>query len=255
MTTKPDFQKKIAIYTRVSSHEQKIEGLSLRAQKNKLENYCVLKDYWVFNIYSDEGVSAGTIKKRKGFTKMLEDAKTEKFSAIIITKLDRAFRNTKDAIETLDMLQEIKIDFISLGDNIDTTTAMGKFFFTIIASLAQLERELTGERVTAIHEHKFENGKFVGKPPIGYKYNKKKIVVLDKKKSKMVQDIFAMTIEDRGYKEICTKYALSPQTYYNIIDNITYTGMIKHNKKTKKGVHTPIISEHEFLLAQQKRTK
>ena len=241
---KTEDKKKVAIYIRVSSKEQKREGYSLQAQKKKLEEYSEFKKWWVYKVYEDAGISAKSIKGRKAFQDMIKDSIDGKFSAILIFKFDRAFRNTKEALITLEEMSNRGVDFISISEQIDTTTAMGKLFFTIISSFAQLERELTGERLNLTLNSKFDMGMMIGKSPLGYKWDKvKKIIVPHKTKSLMIQDIFTLTSQGVSYKEICEKYKLKPQSYYNIIKNKAYIGIITFHEKESKGIHEPLISE------------
>ena len=254
-----ELKKRVAIYTRVSGEDQKKEGLSLDAQKNKLEDYALNKGWWVYKIYTDEGITAKDIKGRKAFTQLLEDARAEKFSAILITKFDRPFRNTVEALITLDELHTIGVDFISLAESIDTTTPMGKMVFTMIAAFAQLERELTAVRVNDINEYKFNKGILVGKPPFGYKFKYKKVgknkivdkLIPDSTKSVLVIKLFEMKSQGKNWKEICNEINISHQTYYNILKNKTYIGIISYNGSEKKGSHEPIISEELFRSANQ----
>lgn len=248
-------KKRVAIYVRVSSNEQKREGLSIDAQKRKLTNYAESKGWEIYNIYIDDGVSAKIpIKKRPQGKQMFDDIKNKKFSIILIIKLDRAFRNTVDAILTSDEFRLANIDFISLSENIDTTSAMGKFFFTLMSALAQLERELTADRNKDISLDKFTRGIYPHKIPFGYKavYKNKKDkkgvigIVVDNKKSLIVKDIFQMTLDGISYREICKKYKLKPQVYYNIIKNKVYLGIISFDGIEKKGKHHPLISEELF---------
>lgn len=245
--------KRVAIYLRVSTEEQKKEGLSIVAQKDKLYNYCKFKDWNVVMEYIDEGVSAGSIKKRPQFLQMIKDAKLKKFSTILIVKFDRAFRNTRDAIVTFEELYEEGIDFVSIAEDIDTTTPMGKFFFIIISAFAELERQMTIERNKAVREYKFNSGLSVSRVPFGYKaiYKNKKekkgvIGMVIDNSNNIVLDCFKMTADGIKYREICNKHKLNPQSYYNIIKNPVYCGYIKFGSELKKGIHSSIISEELF---------
>lgn len=250
---KTDNKKRVAIYIRVSSEEQAKEGYSLDAQKKKLEEYAEFKKWFVYKIYEDAGISGKSIKGRKAFQDMLNDAKQEKFSAILIYKFDRAFRNVKDALNTLDELKEIGVDFVSITEDIDTTSAMGKFFFTIISGFAELERGLTGERLNLTLNRKFEQGIMIGKSPLGYSWNKrKKMMVIDEKKASIIRDVFQMTSEGVGYREICKKHKIKPQSYYNIIKNKVYIGIISFEGKEKKGIHKSLISKELFDKCNEK---
>lgn len=239
--------KRVALYLRVSTEEQAKHGLSLDAQLSKLQDYCVFKKWTIFKVFKDEGISAGSTKKRKAFQDMLKEAKEGRFNTIIVTKFDRAFRNVADAVITLDEFRKSNIDFISCGEDIDTTTPMGKAMFYIISVFAQLEREINITRVKDVRSLRFEQGLFPARSPFGYRpiFKEKKIVgfKLDNKESEIVREIFKLTSEGVNYKEICSKLGILPGSYYNIIKNKVYCGFIEFGGNVKKGIHEPIVSE------------
>ena len=249
-------KKKVAIYIRVSSDEQKKSGMSIDAQEEKLKEFCNFKNFEIYKIYKDEGISGGSIKKRKAFMQMISDSKEGSFSAVIVTKIDRAFRNVIDALLVLENLRLSNTDFVSVAEDIDTTTPMGKAMFTIISVFAQLEREMVIGRVRDVRQHKFNKGIFPAKSPFGYKaiYKNKKIVgfKIDEKQAEVVRDCFKMTIDGNSYKEISSKHKLKPQQFYNIIRNNAYCGYVEFQNQVKKGTHQKIISEDEFKLANNK---
>lgn len=245
--------RKVALYIRVSSEEQKREGISLEAQEAKLKLFVESKEWEVFQIYKDEGISAKSISIRPACKQMLEDARAHKFDAIIMVKLDRAFRNTLDAIMTSDELRELEIDLISLHETIDTTTAMGRFYFTIMSGLAQLERELTAERVDEVREHKFNQGLMIGRAPVGYKWSKtQKKFLIDEKKADMVKQVFQKTFDGVRGKLICDEFKLDPKSYYRIIRNKAYIGITIYKGVEKEGAHEPLISKEVFYEIQKR---
>jgi len=237
--------KKIAVYLRVSTAEQKDKGLSIESQKNVLYDYAKANEWIIFKEYKDEGISGKTIAKRKEFKQLLEDAKAGKFTTILITRFDRAFRNVKEALITLDELHKIGVDFVSIAEKIDTTTAMGKFFFVVISAFAELERSLSADRNKTIMKSKFMNGKMVGKGHFGYKVNKGNIS-LNKRKADIVKEIFKMLIEGKDYREITEKFKINPKMYYSIIRNPIYAGFISYDGKLKKGSFENLISLEDF---------
>lgn len=247
MKKESEYKKRVAIYTRVSSEEQKKEGISLDAQKKSLEDYAIQKEWFVHKIYTDAGITAKDIKGRKAFQECLNDAKLGKFSAILITKFDRPFRNTIEALMTLDQLHAIKVDFISLAENIDTTTPMGRAMFSIISVFAELERNMTAQRVSDVNKFKFNKGIMIGKAPLGYKWSKRqKSFVVDLEDSAKVKDIFEMSASGINFKEICSKHKIAKSSYYSIIKNDFYTGMIEFNGEKRLGSHDPLISKQLF---------
>ena len=248
-------QRKVAIYIRVSSVEQREEGLSLEVQERRLVKYANDKDWLVFKIYRDEGKSGTDIKGRKAFQELLNDSKKNKFSAVLVTKLDRAFRSVKDALRTIEDFNKLGIDLISLTENIDTTSAMGKVMFTMISAFAQFERDITSDRVKDVQKDKIERGILPGKAPFGYKpiIRDKKVVgfTIHQKEAEIVQDAFLMASTRHSYKEICKKHGLKPQSYYNIIRNKVYIGIISFEGKERKGTHPALISEELFAKCQK----
>lgn len=242
--------KRVAIYIRVSSNEQKKEGLSLASQLKKLYEYAKFKGWAIVKEYKDEGISGGFIKKRKGFKSLLEDSKKGVFSALLVTKIDRAFRNTKEALITLDELNERDIDFVSVSEDIDTTSPMGKLFFTMISAFSQFEREVTKERGRNIWMDKFEKGMFPIRPPFGYKAKKRsgKVILfeINPKEAQIVKKCFLNANGGIDYKVTCIDLKLHPQQYYNIIRNPAYAGFVQFEGKINKGLHKPIISEEIF---------
>ena len=142
----PNFARPLAaIYVRVSTQDQVQHGFSLDAQQESLQNYAKAMGYEIFKIYRDEGKSAKDMN-RPEMQQMLSDAENKKFSAIFIYKLDRFSRSIKDLILTIDQLKNWGIDFVSLQDKIETTSATGKLMFHIISAFAEFERNLISER-------------------------------------------------------------------------------------------------------------
>jgi DNA invertase Pin-like site-specific DNA recombinase len=98
---------------------------------------------------------------------MMEDARRRRFNVLVVWKLDRLSRSTRDLLNTVAELDALGVDFISYENQIDTTTPSGKLFFTIVAAFAQFEREIIRERVIAGLENAKRNGKVLGRPRLG----------------------------------------------------------------------------------------
>jgi DNA invertase Pin-like site-specific DNA recombinase len=119
-------------------------------------------------IIEDAGKSAKDLR-RPGVQKILKMAKAREIDAVIIIKLDRMFRNTENALTTARDFEKRGVALHSIGESLDTNSAMGKFFFTLTAALAEMERGLIGERTRAALARKREKGEFVGgKTPFGF---------------------------------------------------------------------------------------
>ena len=160
-------------YIRVSTEGQAVEGVSLEAQRAAITAYCTLKGFTLAQIVEDAGVS-GTVPlgKRTGGALVLEAIKGKKAGAVIAYKLDRLFRNASDCLNHTSAWDKagVSLHLIDLGgQSIDTATAMGRFFLTVIAGAAELERNLIGERTAAAMQHKKATGQRVGSIPYGYR--------------------------------------------------------------------------------------
>jgi len=154
-------------YIRVSTEQQADEGISLEAQKNKIAAWCELNDYELAGVYEDAGISGKNMTKRAGLNEALNQMGSD--MALVVHSLSRLARSTKDCIEIAEELKTKKCDLVSLTEKIDTSSAMGEFFFTLIAALGQMERKLIGERTAAALAYKKANGEKYAPVPFGYK--------------------------------------------------------------------------------------
>ena len=140
-------EKKIAgIYVRVSTEDQAREGFSLGEQKEKLLQLCALKDYEVFKVYEDAGISAKNVTHRPAFQEMLGDMKKGKINYIVAYKLDRLTRSVRDLEEFITQLEEYNTYLVCVRDDVNTSTANGRFFIRMLTVLSQLEIEIVSER-------------------------------------------------------------------------------------------------------------
>lgn len=161
---------KIAIYSRKSKYTGKGDSIGNQIQmcKDYIETHYRDKDH-EFVIYEDEGFSGGNINRPK-FQALLSDIKKEKFDILICYRLDRISRNVSDFSATLEELQSYGVDFISIKEQFDTTTPMGRAMIYIASVFAQLERETIAERVKDNMVELAKSGKWSGgTPPLGYK--------------------------------------------------------------------------------------
>ena len=155
-------------YVRVSTEDQAKEGVSLDNQKSKIKAYCQLKDLELREVIEDAGISAKNLR-RPGVQKVLRLARRKEVDAIVVYKLDRIFRSTVDALETTKTFDKWGVSFHSIEETLDTRSAMGRFFFTLTAALAEMERRLIGERTKAALAHKrSKSEKTGGDIPFGY---------------------------------------------------------------------------------------
>ena len=161
--------EKVAIYSRKSVFTGKGESI-----ENQIE---MCKDYYnrthnnnevEFLIYEDEGFSGGNINRPR-FKELITDAKNKKFKALVCYRLDRISRNVADFSSTLELLQDNDIDFISIKEQFDTSTPMGRAMIYIASVFAQLERETIAERVRDNMLQLARTGKWSGgRTPLGF---------------------------------------------------------------------------------------
>jgi site-specific DNA recombinase len=243
-----------AIYIRVSTEEQAKQGISLAAQEEALINYSKALGYGIYKIYRDEGKSGKDIKGRPEMIQMLGDAELRKFQAIFIYKLDRFSRSLKDLIETIEKLKEWNIDFVSLQDKIETTSASGKLMFHIISAFAEFERNVTGERTKFSMDKRARDGNPITRAPWGYKLENKKLIPTEH--SYQVQEIFQDFLnQEISLTKLAKKYEFSVNGLKKILTNQTYLGKIKFSGQIHQGNHQTLISSTLFNHVQNKLEK
>jgi len=155
-------------YVRVSTEEQSREGVSLDAQKAKIKAYCDLHDMNLIAIAEDAGISGKSTANRPGLMEVLTALETGEAEAIITMKLDRLSRSTRDVLDLTDRVQREGWELHSISEKLDTGSAAGRFVLTILAALAQMEREQIGERTRFALDHKRKNGERLGTTPFGF---------------------------------------------------------------------------------------
>lgn len=171
-------KKRVALYVRVSTQEQKKHGLSVDSQITALKEYCTKKKYTVVDVYSDAGISARKkYTKRPGLLRLLNDCEQKKIDLIIFTKLDRWFRSVADYYEVQSILEKSKVPWQAIWEDYETITSQGIFKVNIMLSVAQAEADRTSERIRAVMEFKRKNREYLGGPvPLGYMVKDKKLV-------------------------------------------------------------------------------
>ena len=242
-----------AIYIRVSTQDQAQHGFSLAAQQESLENYAKALGYDIFKIYKDEGKSAKDLK-RPEMQQMLQDAEAKKFSAIFIYKLDRFSRSLKDLILTIDHLKEIGVDFVSLQDKIETTSASGKLMFQIIGAFAEFERNMIGDRTKFGMQRKAKEGGFITKAPKGYVIVNKELIPAEN--SEEIEEIFNEFLNNKiSLTQLAKKYNMTTAGIIKLLKNTTYLGKVKFANMESDGQHKPLLSKQLFEQVQDKLKK
>lgn len=151
--------ERIACYIRVSSEEQKLHGISLDAQRDKLRRYAEDNNLKIIEWYEDEGVSGRKlIRRRPALQRMLNDAKAGKFDRIIFIKLDRYFRSVAEYYECQKILEANNVTWTATEEKFDLTTANGRYWVTQKLAMAEYEADQTGERISLVNEYKVRTG-------------------------------------------------------------------------------------------------
>jgi len=151
---------RIGIYARVSTKDQSCE-----LQVRDLRAYCTARGFDLVREYVDVGQS-GAKDSRPELNKLMDDARKRQFDAVVCWRFDRFARSTKHLLTALEEFRSLGIQFISYQENIDTSSALGQALFTIVSAVAQLERDLIRERVSAGIRNARENGKRFGRPRV-----------------------------------------------------------------------------------------
>ncbi len=230
-------QLRCALYPRVSTEEQFINGLSLPAQIKDLTEYADRMGYEIVGTYADEGVSARKpVSKRPALLRLLHDVEDEKIDIILVTKLDRWFRNIKEYQTTQEILEKHHCYWKTIFEDYDTSTANGQMVVNIMLAVAQNECDRTSERIKVVLEHKVRNGEHVtGAAPYGY-------ISVDKKLQKdpetecIVDEIFSFYFscfsKRRTVAHIMNKYSghcRKPTVYQvnRVLSTELYTGIYR----------------------------
>jgi site-specific DNA recombinase len=263
-----------AIYVRVSTEEQAQEGYSIRGQMDKLKSYALIKEWDIYDIYADEGISGKNIVDRPAINRMIADIKSGKVNNVLVFKVDRLTRSTKNLLELVELFNTHNCAFNSLTESIDTQTASGRMFLKIIGIFAEFERENIIERIKVGCERKVREGYTLACICISYGYdrpNGQKIPTINPYESEVVKEMFSMYVNQNysmnkiarelNERKIPTKKGVrmwASSTIRSILMNPTYIGKVRYATKDEHryfesdGLHEPIISDELFQLAQER---
>ena len=149
-----------ALYARTSTSKQ---DSGLEAQILQLSKYCNENQIDEFEVYKDSGIS-GTKERRPELDRLIKDCREGRIKTVVVYSFSRMGRSTQHLLKTLNFFEDHEINFISLSESLDTTTAMGKCLFGIISAISQMEADLISERVKAGLENAASKGRFPGAP-------------------------------------------------------------------------------------------
>ncbi len=206
------------LYIRVSTQEQATQGHSLQAQEKALRAYCEAFSLSVVAVVKDAAVSGKTpLQDREGGKQLLQLLKSRKAYHVVAFKLDRLFRSCRDCLNNVEPWEKKRISLHLLDMSVNTSTASGKFFLTVMAGAAEMERKMISERVEAALSLKKSKGERISRhPPMGYKFNRGRLVP-DPKEQESIRLI--KTLRESG------------STYHAILDYLHTNGIPARGKK------------------------
>ena len=167
--------KRVALYVRVSTQEQKQHGISVDSQIDALKQFSADNGYQIVDIYNDAGISARkSYKRRPALQKMIADCQAKRIDLVLFTKLDRFFRSVPDYYACIEQMNNVP--WRAIWEDYETETSSGVFKVNIMLSVAQSEADRASERVKAVNEYRRAQGQYTsGKAPTGYKIIKSQL--------------------------------------------------------------------------------
>lgn len=287
--------KKCYIYTRVSTAMQ-TDGYSLDAQERRMQDYAAYNNLQIVGKYSDEGRSGKSIEGRPEFLRMMEDIESHKdnVSYVLVFKLSRFGRNAKDVLVNLETMQLNDVNLICVEDGIDSSKDAGKLIISVLASVAEIERENIAAQTFAGRQEKAAKGLWNGgKAPYGYNLIKGSgKLEINENEAEIVKEVFDKFVNENLTPDKISKYLndhfkripiqkhdkslFTADFVRHILDNETYCGYIvygrtrsvqnkKDRSKTQRvksddyikvlGTHTPIVSKEIWDIASRKRNE
>lgn len=272
--TKPQL-KRCAIYTRKSSEEGlEQEFNSLHAQREACESLIKSQKHegWqlIKTAYDDGGISGGTME-RPALQQLLADIREHRIDVIVVYKVDRLTRSLTDFARMVELFDSHNVSFVSVTQQFNTTSSMGRLTLNVLLSFAQFEREVTGERIRDKIAASKKKGMWMGGfVPLGYDVLEKKLII-NPQEAKTVRDIFNRYLElgcvrllqaeiaEQGIRskirEKSKKFGqgiLSRGTLYNLLANPVYIGQIRHKDICHPGQHEAIIDQTLWEQVQQR---
>lgn len=257
--------KKVAIYIRVSTARQDIEGYSIPLQKERLIAYCKAKGWAVAGVFIDPGHSGSSLD-RPDMLRLIDGVESGRFDVVLVYKLDRLSRSQKDTLYLIeDVFMANEVDFVSMQESFDTTTIYGRAMVGILSVFAQMERETIAERTLMGRAGRAEEGFWHGggTDPIGYDYIDGALVI-NEDEAAQVREVYGLYASGYSVTEITrrmegrkTKHGgwSHTSTVGNVLDNPLYAGTIHFDGVSKKGRHIPIVDREVDRKVKARRSR
>jgi len=252
----------VALYLRVSTEEQAKEGYSIASQRERLEAFCKSQGWEIYDYYIDDGFS-GKDLNRPAVQRLLKDAKEERFSAVLVYRLDRFSRRAVDILRVVEeVLEPRRISLKSVTESFDTSTIAGRLMLSMLAAFAQFERESIAERVKLNMAHKAKNGEWCGayQAPFGCKVVNKRLVAVPHE-AEVVRMMFEFYAQGKGMRLIAKELnnagirtrsgkPWSNVTVRQILTNPVYAGRMVWNRTERKGTRCIRRAKGEWVITE-----
>ena len=248
-----------ALYIRVSGEEQKIKGLSLEAQQERLEEYARNRGWVISGIYIDAAKTARkNMHKRAEFQRMIESVKRDEVDVLLFCRLDRWFRSVADYYKIMEILEAHGCGWVTSDEEYDTSTANGRLYINVKLSIAQNEADIDGERIDVVFDSKIAHGTVVsGSCPFGFRVNDEKRLEVAPEAAAIVRDAFnhyESTVSQRGtIKYIRETYGVNwcDATFRRMLHEELYTGVYNRGGRRNDNFCPQIISRAQFDRVQE----
>jgi site-specific DNA recombinase len=264
-------RQRCAVYTRKSSEEGlDQEYNSIDAQRDAGHAYIASQraEGWiaVADDYDDPAFSGGNME-RPGLKRLMADIEDGKIDIVVVYKIDRLTRSLADFSKMVEVFERLGVSFVSVTQQFNTTTSMGRLMLNVLLSFAQFEREVTGERIRDKIAASKRKGMWMGGvPPLGYDVENRRLVANDKE-ARIIRHIFKRFVELGSSTMLVKELRLDGVTskawttqdgrtregkpidkslIYKLLSNRTYLGELRHKELWYKAEHPPIIDQQSW---------